>query len=116
MNVTPNPMYSCPLMAGNNNPPFLAAKKAGAYVRVTFSQTTGYDSALDIVNALGFRLANPTYEQKRAREPQPAWSSMGQENSYGKTQTLLLATTQFNTANWANQLKNTPGIVKVSDV
>jgi outer membrane protein assembly factor BamB len=116
MTITPNPMYNCPLMTANNNPPFLAANKAGAYVQVTFSQTADYDSALNIVNALGFRLANPTYEQKRAQGPQPAWSSMGQENTYSKTHTLLLATTQFNAANWANQLKNTPNVVKVSDV
>ena len=116
MSVTSNPMYNCPLMTGNHNPPFLAADKVGTYVQVTFSQTTNYDSALDVVNALGFRLANPTYEQKRAQGPQPAWSSMGQENSFGKTQTLLLATTQFNAANWANQLKDTPGVVNVNDV
>ncbi len=85
-------------------------------MRVTFSQTTGYDSALDIVNALGFRLANPTYEQKRAQGLQPAWISMGQETTYGKTQTLLLATTQFNAANWTNQLKDTPVVVSVSGV
>ena len=36
-------------------------------------------------NALGFRLANLTYEQQRARGPQPTWSSMGQENAFSKT-------------------------------
>ncbi|MHB8600525.1 MAG: outer membrane protein assembly factor BamB family protein [Ktedonobacteraceae bacterium] len=116
MTITPDPVYSCPLMGINNNPPFLKANEAGAYVRVTFSQTTDYDSALNAVNALGFRLANPTYEQKRIQGPQPAWSSMGQENSYGKSQTLLLATTQFNADIWANQLKGTTGVVSVSDV
>ncbi len=116
MTITPNPMYSCPLMRVNDVPPFLTANKAGTYVQVTFLQTTDYDSALNIVNALGFRLANPIYERKRTQGPQPAWSSMGQENSYGKTHALLLATTQFNAANWTNQLKDTPVVVSVSDV
>ncbi|MEO8970784.1 MAG: PQQ-binding-like beta-propeller repeat protein [Ktedonobacteraceae bacterium] len=116
MSLNANPMFNCPMMTGNDVPPFLTAKQAGTYVRVTFSQTTTYDSALDAVNTLGFRLANPTYERERAQGPQPTWSSMGQESSYSKTHTLLLATTQLNAAMWANQLKATTGVVQVSDV
>lgn len=116
MSLTANPIYSCPLMRANQQPPFLPANQAGTYVKVTFSYTTGYDGALNIVNALGFRLANPTYEQQRAQGTQLLWSSMGQEGIFSKTHTLLLATTSYNAFNWATQLKKTTEVVQVSDV
>ena len=41
---------------------------------------------------------------------------MGQEETFSKTQTLLLATTSFNALNWGKQLQATTGVVQVSDV
>ena len=82
-------------------------------MRVTFAYTAQYATALDATNALGFRLADPCYEQSRARGTKPTWHSMGQADSFTRTRTLLLATTAFNATDWAKQLGAVAGVVKV---
>ena len=68
---------------------------------------------LDVLNTLGFRLADPCYEQARARGTKPTWHSMGQADSFTRTRTLLLATTAFNATDWAKQLETVAGVAKV---
>ena len=82
-------------------------------MRVTFADTAQYAIALDAINALGFRLGDPCYEQARARGTKPTWHSMGQADSFTKTRMLVLATTAFNATNWAKQLEAVAGVVKV---
>ncbi len=40
---------------------------------------------------------------------------MGQEESFSKTQAMLLATTSFNALNRVVQLRETTGVMQVSD-
>ncbi len=106
--------HSCPMM--RYDPNGLNRLKPDApvtYVRATFSNSAGYDTALDAVNNLGFRLANPCYESARARGDKPAWKTAGQENAFGSAHTLLLATTGFNATIWLSQLKSLAGVTKV---
>lgn len=106
--------HSCPLMGYDPNG--LNRLKPDApvtYVKATFSDGTGYDTALDGVNNLGFRLANPCYEKARAGGDKPAWNTAGQENAFGSAHTLLLATTGFNATTWLQQLKSLAGVTKV---
>jgi len=83
------------------------------YVKATFSSGTGYDAAFDAVNNLGFRLANPCYEQARSRGDKLAWSGAGQEDAFGSAHILLLATTNFNATSWLQQLKSVASVTKV---
>lgn len=108
-----NPIYNCPLEKVKQ-PPFLKPEKAGTYVRVTFAaNSTSYDTALAAINNLGFRLAAPCYELARAQGKKPQWNSMSQEESFGKTHTLLLATTSLNATTWVDQLEKTSGVETV---
>ena len=92
---------------------FLGPNAPITYVRATFSGDTGYDAALDAVNNLGFRLANPCYEQARSRGNKPTWNTAGQENTFGSSHTLLLATTSYNATAWLSQLKTVVGVTGV---
>jgi hypothetical protein len=92
-NVQANPVFPCPMIPAA--PPkvqtYLPDNQTGRYVSVTFSSNINYDAALYSIARLGFRLANPCYEQARARGKQPTWTSMGQENTFANTHTLFLA-------------------------
>jgi len=106
--------HSCPMM--RYDPKALNRLKPDApvtYVKATFSNSISYDTALDAVNNLGFRLANPCYEKARAGGDKPAWKTAGQENVFGSSHTLLLATTGFNATTWQQQLKSLAGVTKV---
>jgi PQQ enzyme repeat len=105
--------HSCPEIGLGSGFRYLPDGQAGTFVRVTFADTAKYATTLDTVNALGFRLADPCYEQARARGTKPTWHSMGQADSLGKMHTLVLATTLYNATDWANQLGEVAGVVKV---
>ena len=106
--------HSCPMMQYDPHAlNFLDPNAPVTYARATFSSDTDYDAALDAVNNLGFRLANPCYEQARARGDKPAWNTAGQENTFGASHTLLLATTSYNAATWLSQLKTVAGVTSV---
>jgi outer membrane protein assembly factor BamB len=106
--------HSCPMMRYDPKALKLLGPDAPVtYIRATFSGGTGYDTALDAINNLGFRLANPCYEQARSRGNKPAWNTAGQENVFGSAHTLLLATTSFNATTWLSQLKSLVGVTKV---
>jgi hypothetical protein len=105
-------VINCPMEQLDNNPPFLGPDRAGTYLRVTFA-TASYDTALNEVNDLGFRLANPCYEQARARGDKPNWKAMGQESSYAQGRVLLLATTPLNATIWQSQLQALNGVADV---
>jgi len=106
--------HSCPMM--RYDPNALNRLKPDApvtYVKAAFSGNTGYDAALDAVNNLGFRLANPCYEQARSRGDKPTWNTAGQESVFGSAHSLLLATTGFNATTWLAQLKSVAGVTRV---
>ena len=108
-----NGPHSCPLFRPGSGFRYLPDGQAGTFVRVTFAVTAQYAIALDAINALGFRLADPCYEQARARGTKPTWHSMGQADFFTRAHTLVLATTSFNATEWAKQLEAVAGIVKV---
>ncbi len=105
---------SCPAyqVGQKFNPPHISPGQVGTYLRVIFS-SGNYDAALNAINNLGFRVANPCYEQARARGSKPAWSLMGQEDSFAQAYTLVLATTNNNAATWQSQLRSLHGVTKV---
>ena len=106
--------HSCPMMSYNPNAlNRLQPDAPVTYVKATFSNSTAYDAALAAVNNLGFRLANPCYEQARARGDKPTWQTSGQETVFGSAHTLLLATTTFNATTWLSQLKSLAGVTRV---
>lgn len=94
-------------------PATLPLDQSGSFVRVTFSNASNYDTVLDTIMMLGFRLANPCYEYLRALNQNPTWTPMGQEASFAASRTLLLATTPSNAVSWKQHLSTTPGVVKV---
>ena len=81
-------------------------------MRVTFTSATSYATALDGMNALGFRLANPCYEQARAQGEKPTWGPMGESDAFTQSRALVLATTPYNAVTWANQLKGVSGVAQ----
>jgi outer membrane protein assembly factor BamB len=109
-----NAVFSCPAMPVSNGPPPIPQDQVGAYVRVAFSSATAYAVALDRVNALGFRLADPCYEQARAQGKKPTWHPMSETDTYNQTYALVLATTLYNDATWPDQLKAVAGVVKIN--
>ena len=108
--------HSCPMMRYDPNAlRFLGPDAPVTYVKVTFSSGTSYDAAMGAVNNLGFRLANPCYEQARARGDKPAWNTAGEESAFGSSHTLLLATTAYNATAWLSQLKTVAGVTKIDE-
>lgn len=106
--------HSCPMMRYDPKALKLLGPDAPTtYAQVTFADTIGYDTALEAANNLGFRLANPCYEQARARGDKPTWSTAGQENAFEKMHTLLLSTTGFNATTWLQQLKSLAGVTRI---
>jgi outer membrane protein assembly factor BamB len=88
---------------------FLPESQVGTYLQVSFASDTAYLSAWESLNALGFRLADPCYEQARAQGSKPTWQPMGEEDSFAQTHTLVLAT-DLNAAIWRQQLQSVAGI------
>jgi hypothetical protein len=113
-NLQANPAFGCPSFpdAPPKIPTYLPENQAGTNVSVTFSNSTSYDTALASITRLGYRLANPCYEQARAQGKKPTWASMGQEQMFANRHTLLLATTFLNATNWQKQIKTLPIITK----
>ncbi len=107
-------MVSCPLVQPTNAPPYLGGQQTGTYVQVTFASTVSYDTALEGVDGLGFRLASSCYEQARARGSRPTWQPMSQAESYAKTEQLVLATTSWNATTWLDQLRALAGVSQIT--
>jgi outer membrane protein assembly factor BamB len=112
--VQPNPIVNCPLEPVSNGPSFLAEQQAGAYLKATFSSAVSYDTALAGIDGLGFRLASPCYEQKRANGSKPTWQPMSQQGSYDQSKSLVLATTPVNSTIWLQQLHSLAGVQTVT--
>ena len=81
---------------------------------MTFAGATSYEMALEGVNGLGFRLADPCYEAARARGAKPIWHSMSQAQTFAQTQTLVLATTSVNATTWLSQLQALAGVQHIT--
>ncbi len=88
---------------------FLPESQVGTYLQVSFASATAYFTAWESLNALGFRLADPCYEQARAQGNRPTWHPMGEEDSFAHTHILVLAT-DLNAAIWRQQLQSVAGI------
>jgi hypothetical protein len=81
-------------------------------VRVTFAArgADDYGQALATISSLGFRLADPCYEQSL---PPPAWRPMGQQASFASGGALVVAITAANSTRWLAQLNAAPGVASV---
>jgi hypothetical protein len=90
----------------------IAPKKAGTDVLVTFAANgMSYDDALYIASNMGFRLAAPCYEQEVGK---PAdWHPMGQQDTFARSHTLTLATTDMSPTDWVTRITHTAGVAKV---
>lgn len=86
---------------------FLDPAQPPMYIRVSFAAGTSYDQAMAAVSALGFRLADPCYEQA---QPRPTWHPMGQETAFAASSGLTVATTGANAITWKQQLASTNGV------
>ncbi len=109
-NLQPNPIYNCPMLRLSNNPSYLPEEQSGTYLRVSFSSSVSYETALTIINNLGFRLAAPCYEQARAQGKKPTWHDMGQQSTFTQNYMLVLATNRTNPITWQQQLQTTKGV------
>lgn len=85
---------------------------AGASIQVVFAGTTLYDQALSHVSDLGFRLANPCFEQAKRVSSQVQWEPQGQDQAFGVSHALLLATTTANSSVWQTQLHQESGVIR----
>jgi hypothetical protein len=105
----------CPAMLGTPPPGTIIAltsTQAGNYARIAFIlRGDQYQQALSIVSSLGLRLADPCYEQ--AKNTSVRWYSMGQETSFAKTRTLLVATTEVSPDNWQRQLYTSAAVASI---
>lgn len=97
---------NCPSIGASQPTPgmpyFLTLPVAPTYLSITFVQGTSYEQALDDISNLGFRLADPCYEQTQRQ--QAAWHPVGQESPFASTSSLIVATTQANSTQWRSQL------------
>jgi hypothetical protein len=110
-----NVFANCPMEPVNPpGPKFLNQQQAGTYVKATFSSSTTYNTVLEGVDGLGFRLASPCYEQARARGDKPTWQPMSQESAFAGTHSLILATTAKNATIWLQQLQAMTGVQTVN--
>ena len=107
---------NCPMIPVTNPPPpsYLGSQEAGKFIRVTFASSIPYADALEGVDGLGFRLADPCYEQARAQGKKPTWHLMSQEAPYEASPGLLLAITTWNSTTWQTQVRALPGVTAVS--
>ena len=114
--VQPSPAYSCPAMRAVQPTPdvayLLPAAQSGTLMRITFPGTTSYDDALAAVYLLGFRLADPCYENLPAGAQAP-WQPVGQETTFAATHTLLVATTSTASTQWQRQAQAAFGATNV---
>ncbi len=107
--------FNCPGREVEGTPPpgaskFVAPDQLDVYGRLAFaSQSQRYEAALSAVTNLGLRLADPCYEQAKARGTAPTWHSMGQEGSFANTTALVVAPTAAASANWQAQARALPG-------
>lgn len=108
---------TCPELLGIGSTPgagsYLdpSSLKTPTYLHVTFAAGMDYAQAVTTVSDLGFRLADPCYEQTK---PTPAWHPMGQESSYAASHSLTLALTDANATLWRQQLAKTAGMTGFS--
>jgi hypothetical protein len=101
----------CPLIEpGTTGPMFPDPNTPSFYLSVTFVATTSYDQALFTLSDLGFRLADPCYEQSKTA----AWHPMGQETSFDHSHQLLVATTWANSTTWSTQVGAASGVINVA--
>jgi outer membrane protein assembly factor BamB len=103
----------CLAFPPGNGPQYLPPEQAGAVVLVTFTSAISYATALDSLNALGFRMADSCYEQARAQGQKPTWHPMGEADAFARTHALVLATTQYNAVTWAEQVKRVAGFASM---
>ena len=91
---------------------FLGVKARTEDLRVSFAATGagGYGQALATISNLGFRLADPCYEQSASPL---AWSPVGQQATFASSGALVVAITAANSTQWLAQLKTAPGVVSV---
>ncbi len=117
VSVYDGPMY-CPMIPVDLTPVpgrlyFLGRDAPTRYVRVGFAtaSVSGYARALKAVSDLGFRLADPCFEQS---SPAPAWRPMSQQADFASSGALVVATTAANSPQWPAQLKDTPGVIAIT--
>jgi outer membrane protein assembly factor BamB len=115
----PNPIWNCPLEQPSTGPQYLGQQSRTpypppAYLQVTFSSAAAYNTALAAVDGLGFRLAAPCYEERRAQGAKPTWQPLSQEVSYNRGRSLVLATTGENSTIWLQQIHAFPGVRAVT--
>jgi hypothetical protein len=114
--IQTNPIWSCPLEQPTTGPQNLSQPPnvQPTYLQVTFTSATSYSTALAAIDGLGFRLAAPCYEQRRAQGAKPTWQPLSQETSYNRNRSLVLATTGENSTIWLQQIKAFPGVQAVT--
>src|SRR5215469_9115127 len=110
----PNIFASCPLEQPTNGPNPLGQQQAGTYLKATFSSAVSYETALEGIDGLGFRLAAPCYEQKRANGSKPTWQPLSEQASLSQSHSLVLATTTVNSTIWLQQLQSLSGVETVT--
>lgn len=113
--INPDGPHSCPNIPVDNNPRYLELSQAGTYLDVTFNPSvSSYSVALALMDNLGFRLADPCYEQARAQGKKPIWHDMSQQNTFERSHALVLATTTANPVTWQKLLRATNGVATVT--
>jgi len=107
----------CPLIPVDLRPVpgvlyFLGETAWAEDVRVQFATAgaSGYGAALATISALGFRLADPCYEQSL---PPPPWRPVGQQASFASSGALVVAITAANSTQWLKQVQAAAGVVSV---
>ena len=114
-----NPVYSCPALFPTTGPQYLGQQSRTpypppTYLQVTFSSATAYNTGLAAVDGLGFRLAAPCYEARRAQGTKPTWQPLSEEASYNRSRSLVLATTGENSTIWLQQIRAFSGVQAVT--
>ncbi|MGH2502936.1 MAG: hypothetical protein ACRDID_10510 [Ktedonobacterales bacterium] len=114
--VYDGPVY-CPSISGDLTPVpgrlyFGGYQAPTEYLAVTFSSTSpdSYAQRIVEVSELGFRLANPCFEQHK---PQLAWPGASQQAPFTASGRLILATTDANSQAWRTQLQAVDGIAQI---
>ncbi|MEO7001202.1 MAG: hypothetical protein ABI068_05340 [Ktedonobacterales bacterium] len=107
----------CPMIPASGSTPCAGSYldpsvlKAPTYLHVSFAAGMSYAQAVATVSNLGFRLADPCYEQAK---PTPAWHAMGQETGYATSDSLTLALTDANATLWRQQLSKAASVTGFS--
>ncbi len=108
-------VVNCPAF-GSGSPPLGTVVTLGPdvpirYTQLTFAPGVGYDAALQAISNLGLRLANPAAECTVAAGAPSPWRPIGQEASFARAHTLLVAPSPAASALWPAQAAATPGVV-----